>query len=148
MSEHKQDSATGQCLCGAIKYQVKNIGSRMGHCHCTMCRKFHGAAFATFGEVKTEDFEWLSGADHLRTYTADNGTQRQFCDICGSSLIFKPSNDSGELVEFALGTLDTEIPQKPDAHIFRKYAAGWYEISADLPQFAESRSESDDRWVW
>ena len=42
----------GLCLCGSIKYAVDKIEPKMGHCHCSMCRKFHGAAFATFGEAK------------------------------------------------------------------------------------------------
>ncbi|MFT6270599.1 MAG: hypothetical protein ACJAVV_003438 [Alphaproteobacteria bacterium] len=40
----------GSCLCGLIKYEVKAIETRMAHCQCAMCRKFHGAAFATQGE--------------------------------------------------------------------------------------------------
>ncbi|MEM7358873.1 MAG: GFA family protein [Pseudomonadota bacterium] len=144
MSNEKSEAAFGQCLCGAIKYRVQKIQPRMGHCHCNMCRKFHGAAFATYGVVKVKDFTWLSGSEHLRTYVGDNGTHRQFCDVCGSSLIFKSANDRGENIEFALGTLDTEITQKPDAHIFRNYAASWYQLSDDLPQFGEYRSSTDD----
>lgn len=68
-----------------------------------------------------------------------NGTQRQFCENCGSSLRFIPSNDSGEVVEFALGTLDSEIPLKPDAHVFVDYGASWYEITDALPRHKEDR---------
>jgi len=85
-----------------------------------MCRKFHGAAF-------------------LKTYLAPNGTKRQFCDNCGSSLTFVPSNDTGELVEFSLGTLESKIELRPDAHIFTNYRASWYELSDDLPQFTGDR---------
>ncbi len=113
----------------------------MGHCHCTMCRKFHGAAFATLGESKIENFHWLQGEQQLKTYLAVNGTRRQFCENCGSSLIFIPANDAGELVEFSLGTLDSEIPLLPDAHIFTRYSADWYEIFDDLPRFAEGRED-------
>jgi hypothetical protein len=58
----------GQCLCGAVKYEVDAIGPRMAHCHCSMCRKFHGAAFATFGEARAEDFRWLEGEHLLSSY--------------------------------------------------------------------------------
>ncbi len=53
----------GQCLCGGVQYEVVQIGAKMGHCHCTMCRKFHGAAFATYGEARAEDFRWLAGEE-------------------------------------------------------------------------------------
>ena len=130
----------GQCLCGQIKYEFAEIGPKMGHCHCSMCRKFHGAAFATFGEARVDDFRWVVGEDKLKTYLAPNGTRRQFCENCGSSLIFMPSNEDGEWVEFALGTLDSAIELKPDAHIFTDYKACWYEVSDGLPQFAEGRT--------
>ena len=42
----------GECLCGAIKYEVGAIVSKMAHCHCTMCRKFHGSAYSTLGSWK------------------------------------------------------------------------------------------------
>ncbi len=38
----------------------------MAHCHCSMCRKFHGAAFSTYGEAKIENFKWLQGEGFLK----------------------------------------------------------------------------------
>ena len=83
----------------------------MAHCHCSMCRKFHGSAFSTFAEVKRDCFGWLIGKELLVDYVADNGTMRQFCKICGSSMTFKPADHSGNSIEIALGTLD------PNSHI-------------------------------
>ncbi|WP_432454110.1 MULTISPECIES: GFA family protein [unclassified Agarivorans] len=132
----------GQCLCGGIRYQVDQIEPQMGHCHCGMCRKFHGAAYATYGEAKQEHFHWLSGQDLLRQFKADNGTTRQFCGRCGSSLTFAPANDNGKLVEFSLGTLDSDIDEAPDAHIYTAYKANWSQISDDLPQYPEGREDN------
>jgi hypothetical protein len=143
MSDSSSGPYKGQCLCGLIKYEVDEIEPRMGHCHCSMCRKFHGAAFATLGEAKADNFRWVAGEEHLKTYLAPNGTKRQFCENCGSSLIFVPANDAGELIEFSLGTLDSKIELIPDAHIFTNYAASWYEVSDDLPQFTEGRDSPE-----
>lgn len=129
----------GQCLCGSIKYEASKIEPRMGHCHCSMCRKFHGAAFATLGEALTENFRWVAGESLLKTYLAPNGTQRKFCENCGSSLIFEAANAGDELVEFSLGTLDSDIDLKPDAHIFTASGANWCELSDDLPKFDAGR---------
>ena len=133
---------TGSCLCGAVQYSVDKIEKQMAHCHCTMCRKFHGAAFATFGEARTENFHWVNGKDQLKNYVGENGTKRLFCSTCGSSLIFVPSNDTGEYVEFALGTLDSEIENIPDAHIFTNYSSCWFQITDELPQHQESRNSA------
>ena len=141
MSVNKQYK--GGCLCGEIQYLVDQIEPQMAYCHCRMCRKFHGAAFSTFGEAKVKNFHWLKGEQNLKTYRAPNGTERQFCRHCGSSLIFKPANDKGEVVEFSLGTLDTDINQRPDAHVFVESAACWYEINDKLPKFKAGREQQD-----
>lgn len=142
MSNNSGPPYFGQCLCGAIKYQVDAIEPKMGHCHCSMCRKFHGAAFATYGEAKRENFHWLKGETLLCAYKADNATVRQFCRNCGSSLTFAAADGEQEIVEFALSTLDSDIEQSPDVHIFTAYKANWYEITDDLPRFKDDR-ESD-----
>ena len=137
-----KSSYKGQCLCGSIKYVADEIKPKMGHCHCSMCRKFHGAAFATFGEVKSANFHWVEGEKLLKTYLAPNGTKRKFCGNCGSSLIFVPPNDKGELIEFSLGTLDSKIEQIPDVHIYTDNSASWYRITDELPQYSEGRDSN------
>jgi len=140
--EQEISKYTGQCLCGLIQYSVDKIQPKMAHCHCSMCRKFHGAAFSTFGEAKKEHFHWTQGQEYLKSYQAENGTIRQFCGNCGSSLIFKPANDQGEVVEFALATLepnDANEALKPDAHVFVDSKVNWIKILDDLPQFAKAR---------
>jgi len=109
-----------------------------------MCRKFHGAAFATFGEAKTANFRWISGTNYLTTYTASNGTTRSFCKKCGSSMTFKPKNGPDNIIEFSLGTLDSDIDQRPDAHIFFGSKANWTEVSDDLPKFTEGRDSDEE----
>ncbi|MGB0848085.1 MAG: GFA family protein [Thiolinea sp.] len=128
----------GQCLCGSIQYEVAEIDSRIGHCHCSMCRKFHGAAFATFASANADDFRWVAGKEVLKTYRAENATLRKFCANCGSSLIFEAEGDERGLVIFALGTLDTAIDLRPVAHLFTDHGASWYEITDDLLQFKEN----------
>ncbi len=130
---------SGQCLCGQVRYEVDKIEPLMGHCHCSMCRKFHGAAFATFGEALAENFRWVAGQELLQRYQAPNGSVRQFCRVCGSSLTFAASAAATDVVEFSLGTLDSPLEQMPDAHIFVAYKANWVTITDGLPQHAEER---------
>lgn len=129
----------GRCLCGAVQYEVDAFSSKMGHCHCAMCRKFHGAAFATYGSAGSSDFRWLQGEDDLQAYTADNGTTRRFCRHCGSSMTFSSASSPDDVVEIALGTLDSNLDLSPDAHIFVGSKANWTEILDDLPQFEGDR---------
>lgn len=134
----------GSCLCGKIRYQLRKFTPHMAHCHCSMCRKFHGAAFATFGEVRTQDFNWISGESSLSAFRAANGTVRRFCRQCGSSLVFESSQADGSVIEIALGTLDTAIPDQPDANIYVANKANWYTITDGLPCFPAGRNQTDE----
>ena len=130
----------GRCLCGAIQYQAQKVSDKMGHCHCTMCRKFHGAAFATYGAALKNDFSWLKGEAELQTFKAENGTKRRFCKRCGSSLVFESAQENG-LVEFSLATLDVAPSLAPDAHIYTGSKVPWFSIAEDdLPKYLNGRS--------
>jgi hypothetical protein len=129
----------GGCLCGQIRYAISQFEPKMAHCHCSMCRKFHGAAFASFGSVRRENFRWLQGEAELVAYQAPNGTVRRFCKQCGSSLTFADSAEAVDLIEIALGSLDTPLTQQPDAHIYVGSKANWSVIADGLPQYLEGR---------
>lgn len=130
----------GSCLCGKIKYEVDKIEPHMAHCHCTMCRKFHGAAFASFGEAKPENFRWIQGESNLAEYVGSNNSTRRFCKTCGSSMTFQPSFDNGGLIEFSLGTLDSDISERPDAHIYLGNKANWFDAEDNLQKYKEGRN--------
>ncbi|MEW6981896.1 GFA family protein [Colwelliaceae bacterium 6471] len=132
---------TGSCLCGLIRFQIDAFMPHIAHCHCTMCQKFHGAAFSTFGEVKNVHFHWLEGEEHIKQFQADNQSIRYFCDTCGSSLLFcSQYNKADNTIEVAIATIDTANELEPDAHIYTKTKVSWFDINDDLPQFLAYRS--------
>lgn len=79
----------GSCLCGAVRFEIDESLPDAVHCHCSMCRKFHGASFATFVTAKCNDFRWIKGEDMLKDYTAENGTIRTFCQHRGASGVYQ-----------------------------------------------------------
>ena len=74
----------GECACGAVRYEVEGPFDVLSHCHCAMCRKHHGSAFATFVSAPLTGFRWLQGAEAVRTYRSAAIKHRSFCSICGS----------------------------------------------------------------
>jgi hypothetical protein len=101
-----------------------------------MCRKAHGAAFATYGRVKMEEFAVLSGQDDIASYQSSEPVTRTFCKKCGSTLQFIVT-ERPEIFGLALGTLDDDPGVQPSIHIFVDSKAPWFDISDDLPQHAE-----------
>ncbi|MDO6428868.1 GFA family protein [Thalassotalea sp. 1_MG-2023] len=128
------------CLCGKIAFRVQEFMSAVAHCHCTMCRKFHGAAFSTFAEVSLKHISFTRGEALLQSYVADNNSVRKFCKCCGSSLIFESAfNRSDNTIEVALAAFDHIEAIKPNAHIYVANKAPWFEITDNIPQFTHFR---------
>ena len=126
----------GSCLCGGITYEIHAPLKGVLNCHCSMCRKAHGAAFRTRAFVKAEDFHFLSGEELLTYYESSPGERRSFCKICGSVIITR-FNRHPDAYGFALGTLDSDPEIQIERHVFTKYKAPWFEITDDLPQIPD-----------
>ena len=107
-----------------------------------MCRKFHGAPYATIAGIERKHFRWLQGEESLKEYTAPNGTVRTFCEHCGSSLMFSSPRAPESIVEMALGVFDGELPVQPSGHIFVGSGANWVTIPDGEPQFEAGRTSA------
>jgi hypothetical protein len=125
---------TGSCLCGTVRYEIHGSFKSMGHCHCSICRKSHGAAFATWGIIDADQFRWTAGEDHVQEYESSPGRKRCFCRTCGSPLV---STHHGTVGEVTVGTVDGDPGARPREHIFVGSRATWYAITDALPQFEE-----------
>jgi hypothetical protein len=127
----------GSCLCQGVKFEIGGKPGRPSHCHCSMCRKAHGAAFGTYASVRKQDFRVTAGAGLIARYRSSLWVERTFCSRCGSTLQFI-SNEHPDVVDIALGTLDDDPGVRPTHHIFVGSKAPWFEITDGLPQHAGS----------
>jgi hypothetical protein len=114
-----------------MRYEIDGTLHDVGNCHCSMCRRFHGAAFATYAKVDKNHFRWLSGQDLMTIYETSPGVGWAFCRVCGSSLGVP---EDGKLSDLAIGLLDKDPGVRPTEHIFVGSMAPWHEITDDLPQ--------------
>ena len=126
--------ALGACLCGAVRYELDGPFTMMMHCHCSMCRKHHGAPFATFVAAAQSGFRWRSGEEAVGRYASSPQGMRSFCRQCGSvAPMVLP--EAGMAVAPA-GNLDGDLGIRPQAHMFAGSKAAWYTITDALPQHA------------
>jgi hypothetical protein len=139
-------SVRGSCLCGGVKFEITGPLLRPLNCHCSLCRKQHGAAFRSRARVRRSDFKWIRGEELVAYYEATRGYRRGFCRVCGSPILNRAEPHSRvaeshpqSLDEFgiALGTLDDDPGVRPESHIFVGSKASWFEITDALPQFPE-----------
>ena len=103
-------------------------------CHCSLCRKAQGSAFATNGNVALENFEFTAGENNLTSYPYSEHQSKFFCQTCGSPILSKNTQTPGT-VRIRLGTIESNINEAPEAHIFVASKANWDEITDQLPQY-------------
>jgi hypothetical protein len=125
-------SIEGACLCGAVRYEIVGQFLDAGNCHCSMCRKAHGAAFATYANVDPAEFRWTSGEEIVSYFECSPNASRMFCRVCGSTL---GGTEDGRVDSVTLGTVEGDPGIRPRSHIFVGSKAAWHEISDALPQF-------------
>lgn len=125
--------AKGACLCGTVSYEIDGPFHTMLNCHCSMCRKFHGSAFATMAAAPLSGFRWLAGEDAIRRSCASE--YRSFCGTCGSAMPMPMP--AMQLVMCPAGNLEGDLGVEPQLHVFVGSRAPWYTITDSLPQFPE-----------
>jgi hypothetical protein len=130
----------GGCLCGAVAWRLDGPVAVINHCHCTMCRKVHGAAFGTFAHGSATTFRWMRGEEMITRYESSPRIYRSFCRACGSSVPVIEGDD----VTIPAGGIDGDPGARPSVHIFVGSKAPWHEITDGLPQF--ERFPPDGFW--
>jgi hypothetical protein len=136
----------GSCLCGGVKFEIDGPLLRPLNCHCSLCRKQHGAAFRSRVRVRAADLRWIQGEDLVSYYESSPGFRRGFCRVCGSPVVnwpgptYKPALANPAIASelgIPLGILDDDPGVRPESHCFVANKAPWFEISDDLPQYPD-----------
>jgi len=108
---------TGGCFCGSVRYRARLVFD-VGYCHCSMCRRIHGAPVVAWCAVPEEAFELQGSPQAFRS--SEHGT-RYFCGRCGSHLYATdsrpPSPSVGtKLISVYISTLDRPELVVPQVH--------------------------------
>lgn len=132
-SGDKPRVCTGACLCHTIHFSIELPTLWCAHCHCSLCRRAHGAAFVTWVGAAQERFAITAGKRALRWYSSSTEAERGFCSECGTTLFFRSERWAGE-VHVARANLDGEIDREPQAHVFYESHVPWVKLGDDLPR--------------
>jgi hypothetical protein len=105
---------SGTCLCGEVAWQFDGTVELINFCHCSMCRKVHGAPYGAFAHGNASEFRWLRGATSISRYQSSPNIFRCFCQVCGSSV---PVLEGTEVC-IPAGGIDGDPGVRPSVHIF------------------------------
>lgn len=126
-------SFTGGCLCGGVRFEVEPPTKWCAHCHCSLCRRAHGAGCVTWFGVARDQFRLDDAGQLLAWYRSTPGARRGFCSRCGSTLFFEGERWPDER-HIALAAMDGPIDREPQAHVFFDSGAPWVHVADDLPR--------------
>ena len=124
----------GHCECGRVTFEVNSGVRDFSHCHCSQCRRLHGAAYGTFAGIPRKTFKYVTGEKDVKSYWSSEKNERVFCGNCGSNIMVVDNTDPDDFY-LSMSTIedDPEIPE--GYHIWVSSKAPWHEINDDLPQF-------------
>lgn len=136
-SEINQGSVSGSCLCGAVRFSVKLPSLFCGHCHCSMCRRNHGAGYVTWFGIPSLQLSIDKGEMELVRFDSSEHGKRSFCGRCGSSL-FCENTAHPEHIDIVLASMEGPIDRPPQFHSYFDGRADWVVVGDELPRLGGS----------
>ncbi len=126
---------SGQCLCGAIKYDFPNAPAMTGVCHCKNCQRQAGSAFSTLAGVAKAEFN-MTGEPKLYVDSdtdSGNDVERYFCGNCGSP-IYSALPSQPDMLFLKTGTMDDTSEFTPMFHVWCSTKQNWVDLAEGVPQ--------------
>ena len=131
-------SRTGSCSCGAVKYRLTSAPMFVHCCHCLLCQKQTGGAFAINALIEADRVKITSGKKMLEAVSmptlgeAPHDIYR--CRDCKVALW----SDYGRrkiLLFVRVATLDDPHAIQPDVHIFTRSKVPWVKLPTGARAF-------------
>jgi hypothetical protein len=128
-----QSVVSGSCLCGSVRFTALLPSKWVAHCHCTYCRRAHGAAFVTWAGFPFEAVSIDIAGEQPTWFTSSPGAQRGFCSRCGSPMFFTSTRWPGEM-HVARALIAQPLDRAPSVHVFYETHVDWLSINDELPK--------------
>ncbi|MBK0399966.1 GFA family protein [Limibaculum sp. M0105] len=120
--------ATGGCQCGRVRFRVTEGLGRANLCHCRMCQRATGNAFAPLVTARGVVFE-----GEPARFASSNVAERGYCRDCGTPLFYAPLGS--DAVELMIGALDDPEAARPALHYGIESRLGWLHLADGLPEY-------------
>ncbi len=130
------DRLRGQCLCGAVHFEVDVPERTYSICHCGMCRRWSGGPLMSV-HCPEPCTEWLND-EGLTWYQGTPWAQRGFCSRCGSSLFWRLAQEPEGMLIVSIDALDDTAGFQLDRHIYSDAKPDRYDFADKRPRVTEA----------
>lgn len=132
------ESWTGGCQCGAVRYELTARPNNPCICHCRMCQKQFGNFFGAFAGVDSKSFKLTRGT--MEFFRSSDDAERGFCRDCGTPLAYKFA--SQPLISVSIGSLDRHTEMKPEFQYGTEAREPWLAEIINLPESKTGESDN------
>lgn len=122
--------AHGGCLCGDLRFILDFPSKWVAHCHCTLCRRAHGAAFVTWVGMDRDKVAIDDPHGRLSWHASTSRGERGFCARCGSTVFFRGDRWPDEL-HVTLANLHGPADRAPQLHAYWDTHVDWVGLDPD-----------------
>ena len=123
---------TGQCHCGAVRYEMPADTIHKALCHCSDCRRHAGAPVVAWGLVERDQ---LRVDGETKEYASSEHGRRHFCPECGTSLFYTNETVFPDKIDIQIATLDDPAAIEPDIQVQAAERIGWMKRLGEIPAF-------------
>ena len=124
---------SGSCLCGAVSITKNNPNTKVGACHCGMCRKWGGGPYM---EVNCGTDILFEGEDSISVYNSSEWAERGFCKNCGSHLFYRLKASQEHMV--AAGLFDDQEHFVFESQVFIDKKPSFYSFTNKTKDMTEA----------
>ncbi len=131
------DTHSGGCACGAVRYQARGQPSIGQVCHCRFCQRRLASAFAVLAVFPEDSVQVVQGELAEREYRSDESgrwLRMRFCPDCGTT-VFHTSEFRPGFRSIAAGTLDDPTWLKIDLHVWVRSKLPWVSVPDGVAVF-------------
>ena len=137
------ETITGGCACGRVRYEAVAHDHDAYLCHCRMCQRATGSLSIAFKNMRKADVAWDSGPDWYRSSPI---AERPYCAACGTSLGF--AFPDSENMDLTVAAFDDPSRFRPKHHFGAESLHRAWLNTEGLPEYRTDEYQPlVDRWV-
>lgn len=129
------DHHTGGCQCGAVRFEIRAEPVMVYACHCSLCQKQSGSAFAMAAAFPAGSMTLNGTAPAMFLRDGHEGRRFRcyFCPDCGSRIYHQWFGEAGDAPFYNIkpGTLDDTSWLRPGCHVWTGNAQPWVRFGPD-----------------
>lgn len=142
----------GGCACGYVRYRMESRPLIVHGCHCSVCQRQNGSAFAVNALIEADRVQVLQGEVAEITVPSPSGKSQRIarCPKCQvavwSNYLVFARGLLGDAIRFIrVGTLDDPAQCPPDVHIYTSAKQPWVVLPSDA-EVVEEYYVTEDVW--